>query len=80
MLVLALHAHRGGAAVDCVRRDELGSASSTGQAPAPIRFELLDESPALSTRVAVIAKARASRLDRFTENGDDRITEQARLL
>src|SRR6266550_4316032 len=80
ILVLTLHAHRRGAAVDGVRRDELGTASSAGQATASIGFELVDESTALSTGVAVVAKARAPRLDRFPQNGNDRITEQARLL
>src|SRR2546423_6906786 len=80
ILVLALHAHRSRAPIDRVCRYELESATSAREAASPVYVELLDESTAPAARVAVIAKARAARLDRFAEDSDNRVPEQQGFL
>src|SRR5436309_373275 len=78
--VLASHAHGGAAAIDRMGRDELGSASSAGEAAPPIDVELLHEAAALPARIPIIAKAGAARLDRLLQHVDDGCAQQRRFL
>jgi hypothetical protein len=75
MSPLALHAKRGGAAVDRVGPNEPGTAPAARKTGPSIRLELFDEGAAFAARVPVIPKARATRFDRFLEDSDDRVAK-----
>src|SRR2546423_8117399 len=80
ILVLAPHAHRGGASVDRVGRNESCAAAMAREACTAIRVELVDERPALPTRVAIVAKTGSARFDRLAKNANDRVAQQLRFL
>src|ERR671921_2011545 len=65
---LASHAHRRRSPIDCVSSDETRAAATARQSGPSVRLQLLDEAAALTLGVAVIAKAGASRGDRFAQH------------
>src|SRR6476661_5450393 len=74
--VLALDAHRRGAAVDGVRRHELRSAPVAGKSAATVGVELLDERTPLSARITIVAEAGAPRLDRLSQHIHNRVAKE----